>query len=126
MGPKEGPQTVQNRRLRVIRGLPFSASMLEGLGRPIWERCGPSRGALWGPSWAPLGPTLGHLGPMWGFLGAIFGSFGGQLGSFRALVEELWGYRRPFVPMMPTAERNDDDYDCGCHCVYDDRDKYDD
>ena len=69
--------------------LPFSASMLEGVGRPIWERFGAPLGAIWGPSWAPLGPTWGHLGPIWGPFGAILGPLGGQLGSFRAFAHHL-------------------------------------
>ena len=117
-GPQEGPQNGPNRRLRLTRGLPFSASMLEGLGRPIWERFGTPLGALWGPSWAslgpswaPLGPTWGHLGPTWGHLGpswAILGLSWGHLGpiwgAFGAILGPFWvhmgGHYFNFGPLM--------------------------
>ena len=68
--------------------LPFSASMLEGVGRPIWECFGAPLGAtfgahlgrLWGQLGAILGPCGAHLGPHWAHLG-------GQLLSFRAFVD---------------------------------------
>ena len=86
-----------NQRFRLMGGLPFSASMLESPGRPIWERFGTSLGVLWGPSWAPLGRTWAPLGPSWGSLGAILGPFGGQLGSFRAFADQVEGHLRRCV-----------------------------
>ena len=71
-------------------GLPFSASMLEGLGRPIWERFGTPLGALWGPSWAPLGPTWGYLGPSWAILGPSWGHLGAVLGHLGAILGPSW------------------------------------
>ena len=79
-GPQEGSQNGPNRHFTLIGALPFSASMLESLGRPIGERSGGPLEALWGPSWASLGPTWGHLGPSWGHLGAVLGHLGTILG----------------------------------------------
>ena len=68
-GPQEGPQNGPNRRFRLAGGLPFSASMLEGLGRPIWERFGGPLGALWGPSWRLWGQLDPNMTPTWPSLG---------------------------------------------------------
>ena len=104
-GPQEGPQIDQNRRRRLAWALPFSASMLEGLGKSIWERFGAPLGAIWGSSWASLGRSWGHLGPSRGHLGAILvpswailGPSWAPLGHLGAIVGHLGaivGHRGP-------------------------------
>ena len=111
-----------NRRLRLGGGLPFSASMLEGLGRPIW-----------GPTWGRLGPILGasgaNMGPSWANVGASWAHLGVNLAPVGHLLT-MWGvilgHAWSILPMMPTAGRYDDDYDCEYRCVSYDRDTYDD
>ena len=85
-GPQEGPKNDPNPRFRLIWGLPFSASMLESPGRPIWDRFWAHLGASWGPSWALWAPTCGLLGTFGAPLGPSWAHLGGQLGSFRALM----------------------------------------
>ena len=58
--PQEDPKIDPKRHFTLTGALPFSASMLEGLGRPIWERFG-----------APLGSIGAHLGHLWGQLGRL-------------------------------------------------------
>ena len=60
LGPNMGPKIDPNRPLRFRFTLPFWASMLEGLGRPIWD-----------PSGTPLEAILGHLGAILSHLGGI-------------------------------------------------------
>ena len=85
-GPQEGAKNDPNPRFRLTRGLPFSASMLESPGRPIWDRFWAHLGASWGPSWALWAPTWGLLGAFGAPLGPSWAHLGGQLGSFRALM----------------------------------------
>ena len=76
--PQEDPQNGPKPVARLTRGLPFSASMLEGLGRSIWD---PSWG-LWGPI---LGASGANLGPSWAILGHLGAILGPMLGLMRAL-----------------------------------------
>ena len=62
-----------------LGALPFSASMLEGVGRPIWECFG-----------APLGATFGaHFGRLWGQLGRLWGQVGAIFKPFKRLKTQL-------------------------------------
>ena len=100
MGPiwaPRGPKKYPNRRFRLIWTVPFSASMLDGLVGPIWERFRTPLGGLWGLSWALLGPTWGHLwpswailGPSWDHLGAVLGHLGAVLGHLGAILGPSW------------------------------------
>ena len=110
--PREATEIAPNPHLRLMWGLPFSAPMLESLGRSIWERFGSPLGAIWGPSWAPLGPTWGHLGSSWAILGPSWGHpwcrlgpSWGHLGPLLAILGPLWRHRFNRPSMRPGGMR---------------------